>query len=189
MDPNKFIQNQLDNDIDEYDIFTSIYKNYLKYNYVTREQCKNSLLLIFDIYFSKPINIDIINEMLKKTNDRLYRGEQQKFRNDLINKFGKCIITGNNEIECEAAHIIDLDDEKLNYNINNGILLTGTLHTLFDKLVWCINPDTFNIEVNYKYNNIEILINNFKHLNFKHLFDEQMTFNLKKKYNKFLFHN
>jgi hypothetical protein len=185
MDLNKFIQNELDNKIDEYEIFINIYINYLKYNYVTREQCKNSLLLIFDMYFSKTIDIDIINDMLKKTNDILYRGEQQKFRNDLINRFGKCIITGYDEIECEAAHIIDLDDEKLNYNINNGLILTTSLHKLFDKLVWCINPETFNIEVNDKYKDKDLLINNYKHLNFSHVFDEHMTFYLKKKYNKY----
>jgi hypothetical protein len=186
MDLIKFIHNELDNKIDEYEIFINIYINYLKHNYVTREQCKNSLFLIFDVYFSKTIDIYIINDMLKKTNDILYRGEQQKFRKDLINKFSKCIITGNDIVECEAVHIIDLYDEKLNYNINNGLILTSSLHASFDKLIWCINPETFNIEINNKYENKNLLINNYKHLNFKHLFNDQMIINLKKKYNKFI---
>ena len=164
-------------------IFANIYANYKKYNYTSFEECKISLLSTFSLCYSIDIDMNIINELLKQNNESINRGGQEDFRNILIDKFGCCIITRYDVSECEAAHIIDLKEDPLNYNIDNGLLLTASLHTSFDKLIWTINPYTYDIEINEKYKNN--LIHQYKNVNLKNIFTEEMTDNLIKKYYNF----
>ncbi len=108
-----------------------------------------------------------IYEEKKEINDRRY---QDKFRKELIKKYGKCIITGKNAEICEAAHIIPYS-EHVNYDINNGLLLCRELHTLYDRNKFIIDPEKqiiiFNDEIlndeSYneynKYNNTKINLN------------------------------
>lgn len=65
------------------------------------------------------------------------RKQQQQFREDILNKYGECFITGFDAEECDACHIIPYEKGG-SFNVNNGILLSKNLHYLFDKGYWTI---------------------------------------------------
>ena len=90
-----------------------------------------------------------------------------------------CVLSNNDSIQCECAHIVPLNGEygQNNYtnpellnNDANGMLLSKELHFLYDQFIWCINPNNYeeyneipkkrkyNIEIasNYKDKNISI---------------------------------
>jgi hypothetical protein len=135
-------------------IFYDIYNNYDKYNFINREYTKNYLLIVFSELFDIDIDLDLINN----ENIKIQRIEQEKFRQQVVNRFETCIISDIHQDSCQAAHIYDLKYEPLNYDLNNGILLSATLHLEFDKLKWCIDPNTYNIVISKKYcmQNLEI---------------------------------
>lgn len=109
-----------------------IYNNLLTYNYSDAD---------IIIYFMLKYNINInINDIVKK------RIGQKEFRNSLIDRFGGCIITGSDIFD--ACHIVPYS-ENVDMHIDNGILLTKTYHDYFDKYIWSINPDNYQIEINY----------------------------------------
>ncbi len=109
-----------------------IYNNLLTYNYSDTD---------IIIYFMLKYNININKyDFVKK------RIGQKEFRNSLINRFGGCIITGSDIFD--ACHIVPYSDDA-NMSIDNGILLTKTYHVYFDKYIWSINPDNYQIEINY----------------------------------------
>ena len=178
------IRNQLASSIDAHTIFYEVYKNYDKYNLINHQYCKNYLLIIFELDFGICIDLDKIWEMSKNDQNIDERTPQQIFRKKLVEKFNTCVITGNDPSECDAAHICDLVDERLNYSINNGLLLTKSLHVTFDNLVWCINPNTFLIEI--KPTKGKLLIHNYAGKNMKEYIDEYMIPHLRKKYEKFV---
>lgn len=72
------------------------------------------------------------------------------FRNEVIKLHKKCLITGYNEIECDAAHIIPqaicykLNLADLANNHYNGILLNKTIHSTYDRFLWCF--DIYDIQ-------------------------------------------
>jgi hypothetical protein len=117
----------------------------------------------------------------KKTEEKEKRLDQQSFRDDLIKRYKGCIITGVSEYVCEACHIIPHSEcnDKDKYNVDNGLLLRRDLHSLFDKGLLKINPNTNklllddkilndnNMKEYYQYNNkkINIHINSIKFLN------------------------
>lgn len=71
---------------------------------------------------------------------------QTEFRNNLIKRFQRCIIT-NSEI-FDACHIVPFSSSS-NMDVNNGILLNKCHHDMYDKYIWSINPHTYQIEINY----------------------------------------
>jgi hypothetical protein len=85
---------------------------------------------------------------IKLTDKQRVRMGQKKFRSGLFKKFnGTCIISRNDcEDELVAAHIVPVADAE-SYDIDNGLLLTATLHNTMDKLLWAINPKTLTIEI------------------------------------------
>lgn len=97
------------------------------------------------------------------------RDGQNKFREELIFRDKKCLITGDNYEVCEAAHIIPYSESK-SFDTANGLLLNRCFHNMFDKYLWSVNSldcveysnkiwdlENFN---NYKsYNGIKININ------------------------------
>ncbi len=97
----------------------------------------NDIMIYFYIKYS--INID-------KYDFSKNRIGQKEFRTGLIERFGRCIITGSDIFD--ACHIIPYSESE-DMNIDNGILLSKTYHDYFDKYIWTINPYTFNIEINY----------------------------------------
>jgi hypothetical protein len=71
-------------------------------------------------------------------NDRI---DQDKFRQKLLNKYEKCVVTNNNcNPQLEAAHIIPFNNES-NFDIHNGLLLTRNLHITFDQNYWSIDEN------------------------------------------------
>jgi hypothetical protein len=95
------------------------------------------------------------------------------FRNSILKAFSyKCTLSGMDEIQCEAAHIIPF---KRNDTEVNGMLLSNELHSLYDKFVWCPIPSTrricqyrqnfvsYDIEVSDKYDKKELSIHKYKY--------------------------
>ena len=87
------------------------------------EKCIN-YLSIYDIAETKEENI---------------RKKQKNFRNELLKIWDyKCAITGVDESECDACHILPIESGGT-YNSHNGILLSKSLHSSFDKGLWTIS--------------------------------------------------
>ena len=94
-----------------------------------------------EVYFMLKYNININTyEFARK------RIGQIEFRNNLIERFQRCIIT-NSEI-FDACHIVPFSSSS-NMDVNNGILLNKCHHDYYDKYYWSINPHTYQIEINY----------------------------------------
>jgi hypothetical protein len=76
------------------------------------------------------------------------RRGQQKFRNDLILRYGgRCLVTGCGVLDViEAAHIWPYRGEKDNH-AENGLLLRADIHTLFDLDLLAVSPDRLEIAV------------------------------------------
>ena len=127
------------------DIIVNEYKNsekndlFLLYKYLTSKFWKEDV----DLIMYDEINYECEHELHNK------RDKQDNFRKQLINKYKKCLISGNGELVCEACHIkpyvLSNDDEK--YDINNGLLLDSTHHKLFDRFLISINPETKKLEI------------------------------------------
>lgn len=156
---NIFIDNILNNNID--DIFVRLCDKFSSDNSNNINAIKFILASRFNYY------PDEQNPEIKKLCDE--RDGQNKFRQQLILRDNKCLITGDNENICEACHIIPYSETK-SFDIGNGLLLNKCFHTMFDKYLFSINPQN-NILVfsqnvieneyyhNYiKYNNIQVNI-------------------------------
>lgn len=91
------------------------------------------LFIAYDIYKYKP--------SVKLLENRLVRQHQKKFRKQLEERYGCCIITQDDKDMCQACHIIPFadSDHTNKYNVNNGLLLTASLHVLFDKHLLSVN--------------------------------------------------
>ena len=147
----------------------SIFDNYTNYGYTSKESLYTDLnFLVNNIYHTILINPNTI------------RLSQDEFRNTLLNKYTKCIISNNNYFdELEACHIVELHNGG-DYLINNGIILEANLHKTFNKYLWCINPYTKLIEVK---DNHYSSINNY--INKKINVDDIIINNLIIRYNEF----
>jgi hypothetical protein len=67
------------------------------------------------------------------------------FRGFLLNNYKKCVISGADIFECDAAHLLP---QSICYKLNlpdlanngfNGLLLSKNLHWSFDNFVWCFD--------------------------------------------------
>lgn len=76
------------------------------------------------------------------------RKGQPAFRKNLLKAYGgKCVITGHGPAEVlEAVHILDHAISGIN-ELDNGLLLRGDLHSLFDARLINIDPITFTVVV------------------------------------------
>jgi hypothetical protein len=153
----------------------NIYNDYKKFNYNDKELFKLHLdFLLNNLY--KHIKI---NDLHKK------RLNQEEFRNQLLNKYKKCIITNNDCIdELEACHIIEYKDGG-NYDINNGLLLERNIHSTFDKNLWCIKPDKNGCFIEIK-NNHNGTITKYKDIKINLLINDELYNNLLLRYHNFL---
>lgn len=181
----EYIKSRIKTD-NHHDIFYKIYDNFNEYKLVNREYCKNYLLILFREVFNKDIDMDIISEMNGKNKTK--RIGQCEFREHVLTRFDTCIISGLHAESCDVCHIYDLEHEKLNYDINNGILMNATLHREFDKLKWCINPTTYKIIISKKCCDQSLGIKKYINVDLKSKLQKypQMTYYLEKKYNKFM---
>ncbi len=131
-----------------------------------------------DLYFL----IECLYSNYKIYKNKQERVEQEQFRRDLINKYGKCIITGSTCLtELEAAHIVEFYKNNNNNTISNGLLLKSNIHKTFDEYLWTINPKTLMIEVKENVEVGEIK----KYEGIKINIDVSMIDNLRKRYNNF----
>ena len=73
--------------------------------------------------------------------ERLTRPEQSKFRDALVTKYVKCIVSGYSAKMCEACHVEPYSKHQ-NNDPDNGLLLNRCLHVLFDSYLFTINADT-----------------------------------------------
>ena len=114
----------------------------------------------------------MIKNIFKKKRNKFF---QKKFRKKLINKFKKCPIQKLDYKLCEACHILPYakcSDKKDRFNENNGILLTPTLHKIFDKNYFTINEESCKIELldknilkdNLLISDIEKIVENGKYI-------------------------
>lgn len=87
---------------------------------------------------------DHINSLIRD------RSQQNKFRNAIIARDKRCIITGIGYEICEACHIIPFSsgNENQKFDPDNGILLECGLHKLFDMFWMSINPSTSTVHFN-----------------------------------------
>ena len=76
------------------------------------------------------------------------RKGQPAFRKNLLKAYGeRCAISGHGTAEVlEAVHILDHATSGIN-ELNNGLLLRGDVHSLFDARLLDIDPETFAIVV------------------------------------------
>jgi len=143
------------------------------------------------------LNIEIHNEHLfnlfvdiykwadESTSDQKLRPEQQKFRDDIINRDSRCIVSNFASTECQACHIVPVEDGG-NYDLNNGVLLNACLHITFDKYLWSINPDTLRIDVNSNDKNIVGSVINFVNTKPNIKINDSLKYNLKKRWEKYI---
>ncbi len=104
-----------------------------------------------ELYFIKHYGIknkDVIDKAINRLS-------QKEFRNIIIARDKKCIISGFHENECEAAHIIPYCVCQ-NYEPSNGILLNACLHKLFDAYAFTIDPISRKIIISPEYENRSI---------------------------------
>ena len=80
------------------------------------------------------------------TIEQKIRPQQKKFRENIVDRDEKCIISNSIDTECQACHIVSVEDGG-SYDVNNGLLLNACLHITFDKYLWSINPETLEIDI------------------------------------------
>lgn len=170
----KFISEFLQMYIDPTNKLTrKIYDAFLDFGYFDKELFMIDLLYLLKIY-----DINIYEE-------KTIRSEQDVFRDKIVNRDKCCVISSVDEIECESAHIIPLNVET-NYDIDNGILLSSSLHKMFDKYMWTINPTTLKIEISKKILNKNSICNQYDDQHIKFIPSDKMIENLKYRYGLFI---
>ena len=94
------------------------------------------------------------------TNDK--RLKFNKFRKDyefknIVKKIynQKCVITNVDIDECSICHIkaYSESNNEEKYDHNNGIILSESLHRLYDKFLFTINPEIFEVIISYSIKN------------------------------------
>lgn len=134
--------NFLDNLISDVRNQLRLSNKYTVYESLSNKYNKELLQIIFKRFFN-------INFSQKELELKEKRTGQELFRDKIIQRDKKCIITGNSPLMCEAAHIIPFNEstDEQKYDINNGILLNAGYHRLFDELQISIDPITCRVVV------------------------------------------
>ena len=121
------------------------------------EICRSKMianLFFWDELKKRVIQMEESEQDVKKKITKFVRNPelQNKFRKDIKNRFGNCIITDMYEDVCEACHIkpFSISKEDECFNINNGLLFNCLIHKLFDKYDISINPKTLRVEISKK---------------------------------------
>ena len=83
-----------------------------------------------------------------KNKKRSKRG-QKRFRDKLIERYYKCPIDNLDYTLCEACHIVPYSVSKENqkFDVFNGILLTPTLHRIYDKNYFKIDENSCRVKI------------------------------------------
>lgn len=134
------------------DIYNDLIKN-------TEYMIENIEFALYDLYEFDPENTDYKLKEIRKN--------QHKFKNTVIERDVKCVITNKFIEVCQVCHIIPhcISSDEQKYDPNNGLLLSADIHILFDKHNLSINPETSSVVLNTK-----LLLNNeYKQYHNKHL--------------------
>ena len=102
--------------------------------------------MIFDKLIKKIIPKRALNTSCIKRN----RTGQRKFREKLVEIYGKCPLDNVNHKLCEAAHILPYakcKNKKEKYDINNGILLSCNMHKAFDLNLFTFDEKTCKVKI------------------------------------------
>jgi hypothetical protein len=85
----------------------------------------------------------------RRLNWQKVRPVQGKFRDDLFDLYhGKCLLTSCTVKEAlEAAHVLPHNGDPVRDRPDNGLLLRRDLHTMFDAMLWSIDPKTNKIRL------------------------------------------
>jgi hypothetical protein len=126
-----------------YKLILNIDKNEIVYIYTklcTEYEPKIVKFIFYELY-----DYEIDEKKYKK---QLIRIHQDKFREDLIQLYKKCVMS--NVSHFQACHIIPFPKSNIEnkYNKYNGILLKADLHELFDDYIFSINPETYTVQFN-----------------------------------------
>ena len=99
----------------------------------------------YNNYNKKVGNIRFKNSKNKKRSKRA----QKKFRDKLIERYYKCPIDNLDYTLCEACHIVPYSESKENqkFDVFNGILLTPTLHRIYDKNYFKIDENSCRVQI------------------------------------------
>ncbi len=141
-------------DMNELDIIKNIYNDF--------DDFTNRYLQIRFILFDKynkyiPKEVSVTDEM-KKDRDKY---QQNKFRNNLLQRFHKCLVCNvDNPKLLQACHIKPYAETK-SYDIDNGLILCNLHHIMFDNNMFYIDKE-YNIKINEKCYYIEE--SNVKHI-------------------------
>ena len=102
-------------------------------------------------------NEELKKSLKEKRNDYEFRKKVKYYYDN------QCIITGYDMEECSICHIKPFSecDTSDKYNYENGIILTNSLHTLFDKFLFTFNPITNEIIISDKIKNSRASISQF----------------------------
>jgi hypothetical protein len=93
----------------------------------------------FESTSRKPASAQVDERVMREIATR--RG-QPEFRKALIQAYGRCAISGCEDMEAlEAAHIKPYAEQP-DYRTSNGILLRADIHTLFDLRLISVEPQT-----------------------------------------------
>lgn len=96
----------------------------------------------------------------RRLNWRKSRPVQGQFRNALLQEYGeRCVLTGCSTLQAlEAAHVLPHNGSTIRDQTDNGLLLRRDLHSMFDALLWSIEPASSTVRLakrlsdkNYEY--------------------------------------
>lgn len=116
-------------------ITKQLYEAYTDFNYTDQNIFKFDLDYLMNLY-----NIHFIDA-------KTLRNDQNNFRDKIIKRDKCCVLSNKYVSECEAAHIVPVYISS-NYDPDNGILLSASLHKNYDANLWAINPDNLTVELN-----------------------------------------
>lgn len=85
----------------------------------------------------------------RRLNWRKSRPAQAQFRLSLLDQYaGRCVLTGCSVPEAlEAAHVLPHNGEPVRDQVENGLLLRRDLHSMFDAMLWSIDPSTHKVHL------------------------------------------
>jgi HNH endonuclease len=93
---------------------------------------------------------EIISDLTeRRLNWQKVRPVQSKFRDDLFDLYDKkCVLTPCGVPEAiEAAHVLPHNGDPVRDRPDNGLLLRRDLHTMFDAMLWSIDPKTNKVRL------------------------------------------
>lgn len=140
-----------------------IYKKILDNLYTDKDDSIYKINFVFyDIFKIQPENCENTAQLC---NDRI---GQTKFRNELVDFYHNCIISGDDSIICQACHILPYSKTKFNH-VDNGLLLNYNLHHLYDShLITFVFKENFdNIYDLYLFKISEQILNKKTFSNYK----------------------